>query len=199
VRASMDQQPDLDSSHHESDLSVRTRIQGHEKSLEANPSDLASRMGLAQAHMHGENWMEAAEHLDKVVNDDPKNPKAPPLLARCYLSMGHMDKGELQCRAAAVRAELTDLPCLPRFCAISRCSGCDVSEGLDAHRQREQPKRVDAGGQDVRSHQEQQSCGGCVQAGRTARSVPSPPSRLQSSPDACADSLRSPRQTPLPR
>jgi thioredoxin-like negative regulator of GroEL len=90
----MDQQPDLDSSHHESDLSVQTRIQGHEKSLEANPNDLASRMGLAQAHMHGENWMEAAEHLDKVVNDDPKNPKAPPLLARCYLSMGHMDKGE---------------------------------------------------------------------------------------------------------
>ena len=53
-------------------------------------------MGLAQAHMHGENWMEAAEHLDKIVNDDPKNPKAPPLLARCYLSMGHMDKGRLQ-------------------------------------------------------------------------------------------------------
>ena len=47
-------QSDLDSSHHESDLSVQTRIQGHEKSLEANPNDLASRMGLAQAHMQGE-------------------------------------------------------------------------------------------------------------------------------------------------
>lgn len=45
---------DLDSSHHESDLSVQTRIQGHEKSLETNPNDLASRMGLAQAHMQGE-------------------------------------------------------------------------------------------------------------------------------------------------
>ena len=49
-------------------------------------------MGLAQAHMQGEQWEEAVEHLDKVVTDEPKNPQAPPLLARCYLSMGHMEK-----------------------------------------------------------------------------------------------------------
>ena len=42
----------------------------HEKALEANPNDVASRMGLAQALMQGEKWMDAAEHLDKVVNDD---------------------------------------------------------------------------------------------------------------------------------
>lgn len=143
----MDQQHDLDSSHHESDLSVQTRIQGHEKSLEANPNDLASRMGLAQAHMQGENWMEAAEHLDKIVNDDPKNPKAPPLLARCYLSMGHMDKGELQSRADVGLSWLTCLVC--RCVVFLRCSGRHVSESSDAHRQRQQPRRLDAGGQDV--------------------------------------------------
>ena len=38
-------------------------------------------------------------HLDKVVNDDAKNAQAPPLLARCYLSMGHMDKGAPLARA----------------------------------------------------------------------------------------------------
>ena len=37
---------ELDSSlNQESDLSVQTRIQGHEKALEANPNDVASRMG----------------------------------------------------------------------------------------------------------------------------------------------------------
>ena len=36
---------ELDSSlNQESDLSVQTRIQGHEKALEANPNDVASRM-----------------------------------------------------------------------------------------------------------------------------------------------------------
>ena len=106
----MDPQQDLDSSHHESDLSVQTRIQGHEKSLEANPNDLASRMGLAQAHMKGENWMEAAEHLDKVVNDDPKNPQAPPLLARCYLSMGHMDKADAMFQKALTHIDNVSNP-----------------------------------------------------------------------------------------
>lgn len=62
------------------------------QALDANPNDVASRMGLAQAHMQGEQWEEAVEHLDKVVTDEPKNPQAPPLLARCYLSMGHMEK-----------------------------------------------------------------------------------------------------------
>ena len=40
---------ELDSSlNQESDLSVQTRIQGHEKALEANPNDVASRMANHQ-------------------------------------------------------------------------------------------------------------------------------------------------------
>ena len=91
---------ELDSSlNQESDLSVQTRIQGHEKALEANPNDVASRMGLAQALMQGEKWMDAAEHLDKVVTDEPKNPQAPPLLARCYLKLGEVEKVPPPCPA----------------------------------------------------------------------------------------------------
>eukprot|EP01047_Picozoa_sp_COSAG01_P091030 COSAG01_NODE_22730_length_843_cov_5.611559_1_plen_87_part_10 len=60
--------------------------------MEFNPNDVASRMGLAQAHIEGEQWRDAIEHLDKVVTDEPKNPQAPPLLARCYLSLGEVEK-----------------------------------------------------------------------------------------------------------
>jgi len=159
---------ELDSSlNQESDLSVQTRIQGHEKALEANPNDVASRMGLAQALMQGEKWMDAAEHLDKVVNDDAKNAQAPPLLARCYLSMGHMDKGAplARCRARAA-ALLTVL-------AVGR-SRRHVPEGAHAHRQREQSQCLDAGGQDVRPDQKQQGRRGRVQAGRATRCDPRP-------------------------
>ena len=112
---------ELDSSlNQESDLSVQTRIQGHEKALEANPNDVASRMGLAQALMQGEKWMDAAEHLDKVVNDDAKNAQAPPLLARCYLSMGHMDKGAPLARCRARAAAPDRASCWPQPTPCSR-------------------------------------------------------------------------------
>lgn len=42
--------------------------------------------------MEEENWQEATEHLERVVNDEPKNAQAPPRLAQCYLSMGNMEK-----------------------------------------------------------------------------------------------------------
>ena len=62
------------------------------QALDINPHDISAMMGLSQAYMLGEKYRDASERLARVVEIDPKNPQAPPLLAECYLKMGMLDQ-----------------------------------------------------------------------------------------------------------
>eukprot|EP01052_Picozoa_sp_SAG31_P046115 SAG31_NODE_8687_length_1406_cov_0.820964_1_plen_358_part_10 len=78
----------------EAKMSIEARIESNLRALEVNPNDMGAMMGLAHAYILSENWNSAIEQLDTVVEEDPKNAQAAPLLARCYLKIGEMDKAD---------------------------------------------------------------------------------------------------------
>ena len=78
----------------EAKMSIEARIESNQRALEVNPNDMGAMMGLAHAYILSENWESAIEQLDTVVEEDPKNAQAAPLLARCFLKVGEMDKAD---------------------------------------------------------------------------------------------------------